>query len=107
MPVAPFRHLMTALLLGGGTMGLVGTISLVAGAQAAPSTQRRRPPCRSWPRSNRSTRAPHAYQAVPGLADLLTRLHPAHPEHLSSSTTAIRSRRVLSRSGPTPSRCAD
>ena len=75
MPVRSVRRLMTALLLGGSAVGLVSSISLVAGPQAAPSTS-------SSPASMAELAAlepidthAHAYQAVPGLADLLTRLH--------------------------------
>ncbi len=75
MPATPVRHLLTAILLGGGAVGLVSTISLLARPQAAPSAS-------SSPASMSELAAlepidthAHAYQAVPGLADLLTRLH--------------------------------
>ena len=74
MPVTPVRYLMTAVLLGGSAVGLA-TISLLARPQAAPSTS-------SSPASMSQLAAlepidthAHAYRAVPGLAELLTRLH--------------------------------
>ena len=80
MPATPVRHLLTAILLGGGAVGLVSTISLLARPQAAPSAS-------SSPASMSELAAlepidthAHAYQAVPGLADLLTSTSLAHPE---------------------------
>ena len=75
MPATPVRHLMTAVLLGGGAVGLLSTISLLARPQAAPSASLSPAPMSELAALEPIDTHAHAYQAVPALADLLDRLH--------------------------------
>ena len=75
MPATLVRHLLAAILLGGGAAGLVSTLFISARAQSAPSASASPVPLSELAALEPIDTHAHAYQAVPGLADLLARLH--------------------------------